>query len=206
MNWQPHDLLWAKPRSLKALPGEALGDWAQLCQGPVVVRRATCEPGLIPVGIRGANKGQRQAALLAKTAVMRGVTPFAIANSQGWLCHALRGQHPVLVTLERLAPILAPFRWGITGSLGYELATGLSQLTDTSDLDLLLYCPETLARNSARQLWQSLNLGPCRLDVQLALPGGAVALADWANSRHKVLLKTNQGPLLTLEPWQEQLA
>ncbi|EKE71638.1 malonate decarboxylase holo-ACP synthase [Gallaecimonas xiamenensis] len=206
MNWQPHDLLWVKAGSLLAPAGEQLAPWAAALTGPVVVRRAPSSATLVPVGLRGSNKAERQGAFVPKAAVEKALTPFDLVRHKSWFGHRLRGQHPVLVTLDRIAGLLGDYQWGITGSLGYELASGIRQLTGSSDLDLLLRCQGPLARSEAKALWQALNLGPCQLDVQLALPGGAVALAEWAGPSTKVLLKTDQGPLLTGQPWQEQVA
>ncbi|ODC03544.1 malonate decarboxylase holo-[acyl-carrier-protein] synthase [Terasakiispira papahanaumokuakeensis] len=211
---RPHDLLWVAPgvapECLRPLEGDTLASWVQCLAGPVVVRRGPAPVGHIAIGLRGRHKGERQAATIAKAAVIKGITPDALASAYIWAHY--RMDHPVLQRLQTAAPILNEWvaahkgeclSWGITGSLGYELASGLKQLHQNSDLDLLLRCPQPLARQQAQQLWDQLNgcRNDTRLDIQLETPHGAISLAEWASHSPQVLLKTEQGPQLTDHPW-----
>ena len=47
-----------------------------------------------------------------------------------------------------------------------------------------------------------LDEAPGRVDLQLETPQGAVALREWAGEAPRVLLKTQDGPLLVSDPWQ----
>lgn len=211
---QPHDLLWVVPERLQPLDGEVLATWTRHLIGPVVVRRGLAPDGHIAVGLRGSNKLERQAATIARTDVITGVQPDTLAHVHYWADY--RWDHPTLQRLHLVAPILNQWiathhgddlqSWGITGSLGYELASGLRQLHPDSDLDLVLRCPQPLNRQEAKQLWAALNQPEAhtRLDIQLETPNGAIALAEWASDSPQVLLKTAQGPRLTDQPWYEQ--
>lgn len=191
-----HDLLWGM--STAHLPADAPA-WAVQAIGaghPVVVRRAIAEPGQVAVGVRGHLREQRLAALMPVAAVRRRVIPEA-------LCGVTSTRDlPVLRALEALRPVLANEAWGISGSAGFELATGIEALHAQSDLDLILRAPKPLARGDAKGLLAILDTAVCAVDLQLQTPFGAVALREWAGPSRRVLLKTSSGAHLVLDPWQ----
>ena len=90
----------------------------------------------------------------------------------------------------------------MTGSAGFELATGIEALHAQSDLDLLLRTPERLGRGDAEDLLAILDTAPCAVDLQLQTPYGAVALREWAGPSQRVLLKNASGAHLVVDPWQ----
>lgn len=191
-----HDLLWGMTPA--HLPADAPA-WALdvLSAGhPVVVRRAIAEPGQVAVGVRGRLREQRFAAVMPVAAVQRRVTP-----------EALRGvisprDLPALRALDHLRPVLAQEAWGVTGSAGFELASGIEALHAKSDLDLILRTPQRLERGDAEDLLAILDTAPCAVDLQMQTPWGAVALREWAGGSRRVLLKTASGAHLVLDPWQ----
>ena len=191
-----HDLLWGMTPA--HLPPDA-PSWALAVIGagqPVVVRRALAEPGYVAVGARGRLREQRFGALMPVAAVQRRVAP-----------EALRGvisprDLPALRALDQLRPVLAQQVWGVTGSAGFELATGIEALHAQSDLDLLLRTPERLDRGDAKDLLALLDTAPCAVDLQLQTPYGAVALREWAGPSLRVLLKNASGAHLVSDPWQ----
>ncbi|MBF8741402.1 malonate decarboxylase holo-ACP synthase [Pseudomonas guariconensis] len=194
-----HDLLWGLAST--ELPPEAPG-WARaaLVGGqPVVVRRALCDEGRVAVGVRGLARDQRLAWDMALSAVSRVLSPEAI-----------RGERtdglPALQALAELTPALddSGLAWGPTGGVGYQLASGVCVLHAASDLDLLLRTHEPLAREQACALLARLERAPCRVDVQLQVPAGAVALREWASGARRVLLKSALGARLVSDPWQVQ--
>lgn len=191
-----HDLLWGMtpahlPADAPAWVLEAIG-----AGHPVVVRRAIAEPGHVAVGVRGRLREQRFAAQMPLPAVQRRVAP-----------EALRGvisprDLPALRTLDQLRAVLAQESWGVTGSAGFELATGIEALHAQSDLDLILRTPLRLERGDAQDLLAILDTAECAVDLQLQTPFGAVALREWANGSRRVLLKTVSGAHLVVDPWQ----
>ncbi|MCF4977424.1 malonate decarboxylase holo-ACP synthase [Pseudomonas gessardii] len=191
-----HDLLWGM--TLAHLPADAPA-WVRAviaAAHPVVVRRALAEPGYVAVGVRGRLREQRFAAVMPMAAVQRRVTPEA-------LCGVISPRDlPALRALDQLRPVLARKVWGVTGSAGFELATGIEALHAQSDLDLLLRTPERLERGEAEALLAILDTAPCAVDLQLQTPYGAVALREWAGPARRVLLKTASGAQLVSDPWQ----
>lgn len=83
---QAHDLLWGMP--LGALP-EQTPDWAwqAIATGqPVVVRRAVTDEDQVAVGIRGAQRQQRFACTMPKTAIQRMVKPEQLIEVDAEQC------------------------------------------------------------------------------------------------------------------------
>lgn len=188
-----HDLLWGMTPA--HLPADAPA-WAKDAVGTVVVRRAIVAPGFVAVGVRGRLREQRFAALMPMAAVQRRVAPEALRDVVS------TRDLPALQALDQLRPVLAPLSWGVTGSAGFELATGIEALHAQSDLDLILRTPEPLDRNDARDLLATLDEVTCAVDLQLQTPFGAVALREWGGPSRRVLLKTAKGAHLVIDPWQ----
>jgi phosphoribosyl-dephospho-CoA transferase len=92
--------------------------------------------------------------------------------------------------------------WGPTGSVGFELATGVAAASTDSDLDVVVRAPEPLPLGNAREIADYLNRLPVRVDAQLDAPVGAVTLADYV-SGGRILLRTPDGPILIRDPWRE---
>lgn len=193
-----HDLLWGM--SPAQLPADA-PTWAcaVLTQGqPVVVRRALAAPGQVAVGVRGPLREQRYASFMALESISRCVQPEQ-------LCHVESvADLPALRALALLRGLLddCGLIWGVSGSAGFELASGVRALHQQSDLDLILRTPEPLDRDLARALLQPLEALECRVDLQLQTPQGGVALAEWAGTSSRVLLKNARQACLVSDPWQ----
>ncbi|AIR87742.1 malonate decarboxylase holo-ACP synthase [Pseudomonas cremoricolorata] len=191
-----HDLLWGmRPEHL---PAEA-PEWARrvlLAGRPVVVRRAQVASGSVAVGVRGAGRSERLAAQLPLTAVTRRCRPEQLRV-------AMQLDLPALRALQALTPLLdgLGLAWGPTGGVGYQLASAVTVLHAGSDLDLVLRTPTPWSRTQAQALLQALAGQPCRIDLQLETPNGAVALADWAGVAPRVLLKRAEGACLVENPW-----
>lgn len=195
-NPKPHDLLWGMTPD--QLPDDAPA-WAHqaLAAGhPVVVRRALCESGLVAVGLRGSSREQRLAALMPIRSIQRLLSPEQLRPRA-------MADLPALRALETVAPNLSAIGlpWGPTGGVGFQLATGVAVLHPASDLDLLLRTNEPFDRQQARELLAALAEAPCRIDLQLETPNGAVALREWAGDARRVLLKCAEGARLVDNPW-----
>jgi phosphoribosyl-dephospho-CoA transferase len=195
-NPRPHDLLWGMTPD--QWPADA-PTWAMqaLAAGhPVVVRRAVCEPGLVAVGIRGIRRDQRLAAAMPIHLIQRLLSPEQLSQR-------VPGQWPALQALATVKPLLdaTVLPWGPTGGVGFQLATGIAVLHQASDLDLLLRTPIPFSRQQARTLLEALAEAPCRIDLQLETPNGAVALREWAGASRRVLLKCAEAARLVDNPW-----
>jgi phosphoribosyl-dephospho-CoA transferase len=203
---RPHDLLWlADPAALvvqEPLPRWATPAW--LAVSPVVVRRATIAvPCEVPVGLRGATRSERFAAHVSADRVMRSLTPEAIAL-RATTCEAVRASAlPCLRTLARVASALntLPLAWGVTGSVGFTLASGFDVLRFDSDLDLLMHAPSRADGDALRSVAALLRDLEARVDVQVETPFGAFALQEWLRTGGPVLLRTNCGPVLVDDAW-----
>lgn len=199
-----HDLLWGM--TPEQLPVDA-PVWVIDSLGagqPVVVRRAVSAPGMVAVGVRGRLREQRFATVMSVDAIQRRVKPED-------LCHVSTDRDlPAIRALNRLRPILngCGWVWGVSGSAGFELASGFVALHEGSDLDLILRTPQALERSQAQSLVKILDAAVCPVDMQLQTPFGAVALREWAGSAGCVLLKNATEACLVIDPWnpQEQAA
>ncbi|UTW06947.1 malonate decarboxylase holo-ACP synthase [Pseudomonas benzenivorans] len=199
---RPHDLLWGLgaeqlPDSAPAWALEALRQ-----QPPVVVRRAVAAPGWVAVGVRGQSRDQRFATWMRLGDIRRRLSPERLASARGWHDHP----HSHWPALRALSLLQAPLdgcglAWGVTGSIGFELASGLAAAHAGSDLDLVLRTPAPLSRQRAGQLCALFGDLPGKVDVQLETPHGAVALREWASGATRVLLKAQDGPRLVADPW-----
>jgi phosphoribosyl-dephospho-CoA transferase len=203
---RPHDLLrLVSGAGLRHEGSRPAWVATSLARAPwVVVRRARTPLGLVPVGVRGLTRGERFAAFLASEAVAARVTPEDLAAARGWR-HMSRarwiGSLQVLDVVDELFASLG-FAWGPTGSVGFELATGVAAASVTSDLDVVVRAPEPWTLENAREIADHLNRLPARVDAQLDAPIGAVTLAEYARGG-RVLLRTPDGPRLIHDPWRE---
>ncbi|VVN04178.1 malonate decarboxylase holo-ACP synthase [Pseudomonas fluorescens] len=199
-----HDLLWGL--TPEQLPADA-PSWVIESLGagqPVVVRRALSAADQVAVGVRGRLREQRYATVMSVDAIQRRVQPEA-------LCHvSIDWDLPAVRALNQLRSMLdsCEWVWGVSGSAGFELASGFTALHEHSDLDLILRTPQSLERTQAQALVKLLDAAVCRVDMQLQTPNGAVALREWAGPSQRVLLKNASEACLVTNPWnpQEQAA
>ena len=206
---RPHDLLWVAAAPdlvpVDALPAWATAGWVRAA--PVVVRRAPIDGDRVPVGLRGMARHQRCAARVARDRVVRTVTPQEIARRVSNDARLSAATLPCVRTLARLARMLdhSALVWGITGSVGFTLASGVDVLRPDSDLDLLVQAPDRSDADALRALGRALNgaqgEAASRVDIQVETRGGAFALDEWLRTGQTVLLKTARGPVLSDDPW-----
>lgn len=204
--YRPHDLLW--PVAASALifselpPSWATPAW--LAVAPVVVRRATlADAAQVPVGLRGATRSERCAARMAAGHVVRVLKPEAIGRSAAHSARVRESPLACLQALARLGPKLdaLPLAWGVTGGVGFSLASGFDVLRPDSDLDLILRAPLATDAAALRAVARLLRDLDARVDAQVETPFGAFALQEWIRTGGAVLLKTNRGPVLTDDAW-----
>lgn len=204
VEYRPHDLLWAPASSLQ-LSGEWL-KWADaewMRSAPLVVRRETTVAEQVPVGLRGKARSQRSKGYVPRAAVQRCMSPELLAAALPNRCACTKA-FAALTALQVIAPALDAIglAWGPTGGVGFFLATGLPVLRSDSDLDLVVRAPQPLGSAQAMALAEVQRHSACRIDIQVDTGHGAFALAEWARDGGRVMLKTNDGPLLCTNPWQ----
>ncbi|MCY1530114.1 Phosphoribosyl-dephospho-CoA transferase [compost metagenome] len=195
-NPRPHDLLWGMTPDQLPADAPAWAHQALAAGHPVVVRRVLCGPGMVAVGLRGASREQRLAAVMPVRSIQRLLSPEQLSQRAP-------GQWPALRALAAVKPVLdaVGLPWGPTGGVGFQLATGIPVLHEASDLDLVLRTANPFCRQQARELLAVLSDAPCRIDLQLETPNGAVALREWAGDSQRVLLKCADGARLVDNPW-----
>ncbi|MEW7313378.1 malonate decarboxylase holo-ACP synthase [Buttiauxella gaviniae] len=196
---RPHDLLWLDDHAqLEGVSEEwVASQWRPSL--PVVVRRDVNHEGRIPVGVRGMRRDQRAAGWVNSASIKRTVSPESLTARDVLLNSPFVSMPPVQGAIQ-LALREWPWIWGITGSVGYALATEVPVLHAESDLDLLIRCPQPVERETLQEWQQVIGLLLCRADTQIETPQGAFALAEWLRDR-RVLLKTSSGPQLVSDPW-----
>lgn len=194
-----HDLLWGMTPEQLPMDAPAWAIESVSAGQPVVVRRALSAPNHVAVGVRGRLREQRFATVMSIAAIARRVRPED-------LCHALIERDlPAVRALNDLRPMLDDFgwAWGVSGSAGFELASGVQALHEGSDLDLILRTPQPLDRLKAQALVKILDTAACQVDMQLQTPFGAVALREWAGAARRVLLKNAREACLVIDPWEQ---
>jgi len=205
MEIRPHDLIEISDLSLlKWNEGKV---WAapSLERTPFVVVRRAERPNqdYIPVGIRGDNRNQREAGFLHQNGVKNILTPYWLKEQRMWKrLNGDRKQMPVIAVMDLVNEIIADWRWGPTGSAGFEMATGYPALKVTSDLDLVIDAPQEFDSYKAKKLLQKLDTLSIRIDIQVETGNGAFLLREFIEQRTKtVVLRTNSGPKLVRNPW-----
>lgn len=196
-SFQPHDLLWGI--TTKLLPDSA-PQWVIDTiseQKPVVVRRAVSACNMVAVGIRGIQRSQRFAIEVPINVITKYIRPECLIEQDLSLFPHLQ------LKLQQVYNVMQSFNmtWGYTGSVGFELATGLRTVTENSDIDLLIRADEPVSKSLAQAILLRLDHLNMNLDVQLQTPQGGVALREWAGKKGSVLLKRNDAAVLVENPW-----
>jgi phosphoribosyl-dephospho-CoA transferase len=190
---RPHDLL--RLPGARVLPPDA-PPWAAaaLSVTPwVVVRRASAPVDRIAVGVRGPSRSERYATSVDPANVCEVVEPEDLAHS---LPRAGR-ELAVMGALHTVRRILddTGLPWGPTGSVGFELATGIPTATTESDLDLLVRISGG-SLSVLAVLHREFRALAVRMDCQIETPSGAVALAELVGGQSDVMVRTAAGPRL----------
>lgn len=190
---RPHDLLRIASVTQLCRDGPA---WLTpaLREAPwVVVRRARCAPGHVAVGIRGPDRSHRHAAVIEVGMITEILSPPDLVERVDRLPDL-----PATHALRRVGELLtgSGLRWGPAGSVGFTMATGVSAVTAGSDLDLVLTADEMPPLAMLSDLHEAFGALPARVDCQLDLPIGGVALDELVGTADRVLVRTADGPSL----------
>jgi phosphoribosyl-dephospho-CoA transferase len=167
----------------------------------VVVRRGRIADGLIPVGVRGAQRHERCARFTRLSDVAEALRPDQLRLR---LAEDLRRSLPAFRTLSYLESHLVglDMSWGPGGSVGYELASGIPTVRTHSDLDLILFAPSKLDIVEAQDLWRMISSAPGKVDALVETPCCGFSLEEFATTSHReILLRTNEGRVLGSNPW-----
>jgi phosphoribosyl-dephospho-CoA transferase len=202
-----HDLIRLR-EPIALIMDAAVPAWVEpaLSRAPwVVVRRDHVRDGMIPVGVRGRVRHERFAAVVAIAEIAEQLSPEELTESRYVIARKRKDEAPALAALARVAPILTSrgHRWGPGGSVGFEIATGVTTATSSSDLDVIIRQDHWLGPLEAIDLRAVLAeaAAPARVDVLLETPRGGVSLADLAAMPARLLVRTPDGPRLSADPW-----
>jgi phosphoribosyl-dephospho-CoA transferase len=167
----------------------------------VVVRRGRIADGLIPVGVRGAQRHQRCAGSTRLSEVLEIRQPdqlrLTLADDSRRALQAFR-------TLSYLESHLVglDISWGPGGGVGYELASGIPTVHGDSDLDFILFAPRKLEITEAHDLWRMISSAPGKVDALVETPFCGFSLEEFVTtSPRKILLRTSDGRILGSNPW-----
>lgn len=200
---EPHDLL--RINSTDDLSGDNLPDWAKTIfprSLTVVVRRSPVLNSQIPVGIRGIKREQRFATYIEAEVIQKIITPFDLVKQRAWNGLSERRRIlPAIEALPKVAGVLHGYDWGISGSVGFELATQTESAKVTSDLDLVWKPKQVISKEAAQDLLKKLNQFKVHADLQVIQGTTGFSLEEYANSRSTILLKTLNDPILVRDPW-----
>jgi phosphoribosyl-dephospho-CoA transferase len=137
---------------------------------------------------------------------MQGQTkPEQISKKRTWRSTGQFLSSSILSTLSEASELLENFGliWGPTGSIGFELASGIATAVASSDVDILIRIPHRFPIAQAQFIRNSLTRMPVVVDVQIETPLGAVALGEYARGSKTILLRTLEGPRLVADPWKD---
>jgi phosphoribosyl-dephospho-CoA transferase len=198
-----HDLILLGTEStITSAEGEPACPYLNPKQRPwVVVRRGRIADGLIPVGVRGAQRHQRCAGFTRLSEVLEIRQPDQLRLT---LAEDSRRALQAFRTLSYLESHLVGLEmsWGPGGSVGYELASGIPTVRGDSDLDFILFAPRQLETTEVQDLWRAISSAPGKVDVLVETPLCGFSLKEFATtSQHKILLRTNNGRILGSNPW-----
>jgi phosphoribosyl-dephospho-CoA transferase len=161
----------------------------------VVVRRSSAPVGLVAIGVRGCDRSHRFALTIAHGEIADVITPEDLSK-----IGVGSGDVPAMRALTEARTQLdgCAMPWGPTGSVGFELATGIPTATPDSDLDLIVRSPVLTSPVLQRlfELHARLQGLSARVDCQIDTVNGAVALNELAAAPSRVLLKTPAGAVL----------
>src|SRR3984885_7662251 len=167
----------------------------------VVVRRGRILDGLIPVGVRGPQRQERCAGSPRLSEVLEPRRPdqlrLLLAEDSRRALQAFRTLSYLeshLVGLDR--------SWGPGGRVGDELASGIPAVRADSDLDFILFAPRKLESTEAQDLWHMISSAPGKVDALVETPLCGFSLEEFVTTSHrKILLRTSDGRILGLNPW-----
>lgn len=159
-----------------------------------VVRRMPIMDDMVPIGLRGNTREQRFGTFIHKSRIVEVMTPIELVDRIEGYTNEIH-----LPTLKKIKQAFEQFnlRWGPTGSVGFELATGISVTTERSDIDVCIYM-DAIDRELLVEVGKFLKTLERRVDVQVELASvGAFLLHDFL--KHEKLgfvIRTPFGPQL----------
>lgn len=205
IDFLPHNLVEIDPKNF--LSEKKIPDWVidSLEKTPlVIVRRGVIVDNKVPVGVRGVKREQRFAGFILIDSAINIITPTSLVNNSWKKLSEDRLELPAINALDKVTKILKDYNFGISGSVGFELASGQSTAKMSSDLDLILYERLKMSHEEAFDLLHKLNQFGVHADFQVVHGQKGFSLEEFVNSSSDtILIKTANGPILSNDPWSE---
>ncbi|MFZ4199268.1 malonate decarboxylase holo-ACP synthase [Lysinibacillus sp. NPDC056220] len=159
-----------------------------------VVRRAPIMNQLVPIGLRGNARHERFGTSINQQYILDITTPCSLITRLDFFKN---NRFYSLLKEIRYKFDSYKIKWGPTGSVGFELATGIQVTTTTSDLDLLI-CLEVIDEKLLHEISNLLVSSHITIDAQIEIPGlGAFLLNDYVENKERgFIIRTLYGPQL----------
>jgi phosphoribosyl-dephospho-CoA transferase len=205
MELRAHDLLRLVPdaRVLGDLPIWATDSLHQT--RTVVVRRAAAPNRLVSVGIRGSFRGQRCDSLFLRIEdVATLYTPESLIRTGNWRQFTRSPRpFPAWQALEQVNDFAerTGLVYGPIGSVGFQLATGVDSVSQSSDLDVIVRLATAPNRRLLQDFYEANRFHAAPVDVVLEGLVGAVSLTEYLQRPDRVLIKTQMGPRIGAFVW-----
>ncbi|WP_085506030.1 malonate decarboxylase holo-ACP synthase [Thalassobacillus devorans] len=198
---QTHDLLELKEPSKQLITDSFIPDWVHdtLEDAPfVIVRRAPIKNGKVPVGVRGYTRSERFAAFISTDSITRQITPEQLSREKRWSEIGRNIYLKAIDSLNLVEEVLhaCQLDWGPVGSVGFELASGLPAIHESSDLDIVIRWKEGLSVKTAQKIIDEFDKAPARIDPLVETPEGAFSLIEYSREVPSMMVRTKEGPNL----------
>ena len=149
----PHDFVWVGSNS--DVPLDTLPEWVQTqwnSKLPLIVHREKADENQLTVAIRGIKPHQRVTTQISKSAITH------IMNVESLVSNSIELQRSMFIALPPIQVLLLisqhnwPWKWGVTGSCAYTLATDIQSMLTDCDLDVVIRCPTPQQKKILRSL------------------------------------------------------
>ncbi|QQP13897.1 malonate decarboxylase holo-ACP synthase [Lysinibacillus agricola] len=159
-----------------------------------VVRRAQITNELVPIGLRGNARHERYGTTIHKKYILEIIKPYSLIEQ---LDNFKDNRFYTLLNSIRHKFDPYKIKWGPTGSVGFELATGIPVTSKKSDLDLII-CMDAIDEVLLDKISNLLADSRIMIDPQIEIPRiGAFLLKDYMeNKENGFILRTFYGPKL----------
>ncbi|PID04235.1 malonate decarboxylase holo-ACP synthase [Sporosarcina sp. P2] len=185
-----HDIVYLESnqviKSSETIPNWVLNE--ETANTIAVVRRMKTMNHIVPIGFRGANRSERFAAFTTKDNIRKVITAEEATHGVPPTSHE--------ETIEYLRDLFKDIRWGIGGSIGFTMATGIQACTEYSDVDIILYKERFTALQPLQLLHEKIQMSAHPIDVQVEITNLGACMLNELVTSPTVLLRTSTGVLL----------
>lgn len=154
----------------------------------VIVRRAPIIDEFVPIGIRGSKRHERMSGYVLKSEIKEILTPEMITKRLNGIDNHIL----IKKTLEKIDSIMNKLnlKWGVFGSIAYEVVTGKLTINKKSDIDLIIR--NGASKEKLNRLVCQLKILPIRVDILIETSYGGYNLKEYLSKKSsQLLIKTN---------------